>query len=222
MKTILIIEDDISIARLIKTYISFAGYEACIAPDGEMALVMLEEEKYNLVILDLMLPHVDGETVLETIRKFGIPVIVVSARSGLVDRVRLLRAGADDYIIKPFESADLIARIEAVLRRSEKASHVLEFKDIVMDVDRHMVRRSGAEADITPKEFELLRYFLENQNKVVRREELSAHVWGQEYLDSSRTVEIHVQRLRKKMGLQDELRTVTKVGYILEDKRGPE
>lgn len=219
MKTILIIEDDISIARLIKTYVSFAGYEACIASDGEIALVMLEEEKYNLVILDLMLPHVDGETVLESIKKLELPVIVVSAKSSLVDRVRLLRAGADDYIIKPFESADLIARIEAVLRRYEKASKVLTFGNIVMDVERHVVRRDGDECDITPKEFELLQYFLENQNKIIRREELSAHVWGQEYLDSSRTVEIHVQRLRKKTGLTQELRTVTKVGYILEDKR---
>ena len=221
MKTILIIEDDISIARLIKTYVSFAGHEAAIAPDGELALVMLGEEKYNLVILDLMLPHVDGEMVLETIKKLRLPVIVVSAKSSLVDRVRLLRAGADDYITKPFESADLIARIEAVLRRTERSFGVLEFGDIAMDIDRHVVRKGGREVDITPKEFDLLQYFLENRNKVVKREELSAHVWGQEYLESSRTVEIHVQRLRKKMGLNEELRTVTKVGYILEDKREP-
>ena len=221
MKTILIIEDDISIARLIKTYVSFAGYEAAIAPDGELALVMLGEEKYNLVILDLMLPHVEGEMVLETIKKLRLPVIVVSAKSSLVDRVRLLRAGADDYITKPFESADLIARIEAVLRRTERSFGVLEFGDIAMDIDRHMVLKGGREVDITPKEFDLLQYFLENRNKVVKREELSAHVWGQEYLESSRTVEIHVQRLRKKMGLNEELRTVTKVGYILEDKREP-
>ena len=219
MKTILIIEDDISIARLIKTYVSFAGYEAAIAPDGELALVMPGEEKYNLVILDLMLPHVDGEMVLETIKKLRLPVIVVSAKSSLVDRVRLLRAGADDYITKPFESADLIARIEAVLRRTERSFGVLEFGDIAMDIDRHVVLKGGREVDITPKEFDLLQYFLENRNKVVKREELSAHVWGQEYLESSRTVEIHVQRLRKKMGLNEELRTVTKVGYILEDKR---
>lgn len=221
MKTILIIEDDISIARLIKTYVSFAGYEAAIAPDGELALVMLGEEKYNLVILDLMLPHVDGEMVLETIKKLRLPVIVVSAKSSLVDRVRLLRAGADDYITKPFESADLIARIEAVLRRTERSFGVLEFGDIAMDIDRHVALKGGREVDITPKEFDLLQYFLENRNKVVKREELSAHVWGQEYLESSRTVEIHVQRLRKKMGLNEELRTVTKVGYILEDKREP-
>ena len=221
MKTILIIEDDISIARLIKTYVSFAGYEAAIAPDGELALVMLGEEKYNLVILDLMLPHVDGEMVLETIKKLRLPVILVSAKSILVDRVRLLRAGADDYITKPFESADLIARIEAVLRRTERSFGVLEFGDIAMDIDRHVVLKGGREVDITPKEFDLLQYFLENRNKVVKREELSAHVWGQEYLESSRTVEIHVQRLRKKMGLNEELRTVTKVGYILEDKREP-
>lgn len=221
MKTILIIEDDISIARLIKTYVSFAGYEAAIAPDGELALVMLGEEKYNLVILDLMLPHVDGEMVLETIKKLRLPVIVVSAKSSLVDRVRLLRAGADDYITKPFESADLIARIEAVLRRTERSFGVLEFGDIAMDIDRHVVLKGGREVDITPKEFDLLQYFLENRNKVVKREELSAHVWGQEYLESSRTVEIHVQRLRKKVGLNEELRTVTKVGYILEDKREP-
>ena len=156
---------------------------------------------------------------LETIKKLDIPVIVVSAKSNLVDRVRLLRAGADDYIVKPFESADLIARIEAVLRRSERASKVLVFKDIVMDVDRYEVHKGKDKLDITPKEFELFRYFLENQNRVLKREELSAHVWGQAYIDSSRTVEAHVQRLRKKTGLGDELRTVSKVGYILEDKK---
>lgn len=219
MKSILIVEDDLPIAKLIRTYISFAGYEASIAPDGERALLMLREEKYNLVILDLMLPYMDGEKILETIKKLDIPVIVVSAKSNLVDRVRLLRAGADDYIVKPFESADLIARIEAVLRRSERASKVLVFKDIVMDVDRYEVHKGKDKLDITPKEFELFRYFLENQNRVLKREELSAHVWGQAYIDSSRTVEAHVQRLRKKTGLGDELRTVSKVGYILEDKK---
>lgn len=219
MKSILIIEDDLPIAKLIRTYISFAGYEASIAPDGERALVMLGEEKYNLVILDLMLPYMDGETILETIRKLDIPVIVVSAKSNLVDRVRLLRAGADDYIVKPFESADLIARIEAVLRRSDKTSKILKFKDIVMDVDRYVVHKGKEVLDITPKEFELFRYFLENQNRVLKREELSAHVWGQAYIDSSRTVEAHVQRLRKKTGLVNELRTVSKVGYILEDTK---
>ena len=219
MKSILIVEDDLPIAKLIRTYISFAGYEASIAPDGERALLMLGEEKYNLVILDLMLPYMDGEKILETIKKLDIPVIVVSAKSNLVDRVRLLRAGADDYIVKPFESADLIARIEAVLRRSERASKVLVFKDIVMDVDRYEVHKGQDKLDITPKEFELFRYFLENQNRVLKREELSAHVWGQAYIDSSRTVEAHVQRLRKKTGLGDELRTVSKVGYILEDKK---
>lgn len=219
MKSILIVGDDLPIAKLIRTYISFAGYEASIAPDGERALLMLGEEKYNLVILDLMLPYMDGEKILETIKKLDIPVIVVSAKSNLVDRVRLLRAGADDYIVKPFESADLIARIEAVLRRSERASKVLVFKDIVMDVDRYEVHKGKDKLDITPKEFELFRYFLENQNRVLKREELSAHVWGQAYIDSSRTVEAHVQRLRKKTGLGDELRTVSKVGYILEDKK---
>ena len=219
MKSILIIEDDLPIAKLIRTYISFAGYEASIAPDGERALVMLGEEKYNLVILDLMLPYMDGETILEPIRKLDIPVIVVSAKSNLVDRVRLLRAGADDYIVKPFESADLIARIEAVLRRSDKTSKILKFKDIVMDVDRYVVHKGKEVLDITPKEFELFRYFLENQNRVLKREELSAHVWGQAYIDSSRTVEAHVQRLRKKTGLVNELRTVSKVGYILEDTK---
>ena len=218
MKTILIIEDDLPIAKMIKMHISFAGYEAVLAPDGERALVALEEETFDLVILDLMLPYIDGEKILEILRERDIPVIVVSAKSSLVDRVRLLRAGADDYIVKPFESADLIARIEAVLRRSGKGGNVLKFKDIVMDLDNHSVCSGNHIIDITPKEFELLRYFLENQNRVLNREQLSAHVWGQAYLDNSRTVEIHVQRLRRKMGLSNDLRTISKVGYILEDK----
>lgn len=218
MKTILIIEDDISIARLIKTYVSFAGYEASIAPDGECAMVMLYEERFDMVILDLMLPCIDGEVVLESIKKLGLPVIVVSAKSNLVDRVRLLRAGADDYIIKPFENADLIARIEAVLRRYQKSMPILEFTDIIMDEERHRVLKGGTEMELTPKEFDLLQYFLKNTRKVLTREELFVKVWGQDYLDSSRTVDIHVQRLRKKLDLNDELKTVTKVGYILEDK----
>lgn len=214
---ILIIEDDYSIANLIKTYVSMVGYEASIATNGECALRMLKEEKYSIVLLDLMLPHISGEEILEHIKRIGIPIIVISAKSSLTERVKLLRAGADDYITKPFESADLTARIEAVLRRYEKGSAVLQFNDVEVDENKHKVKKNSQIIDLTPKEYDLLCFFLKNRDKALVKEEILNKVWGTDSYIETRTVDVHVQRLRKKLNLHDEIKTITKVGYILED-----
>jgi len=217
MKKVLVIEDDYSIAKLIKIYVEMANYEVSIAADGECALQMLLEETYNIVLLDLMLPIFDGEYMLEQIKKLDIPVIVVSAKSNLSDRVKLLRLGADDYIIKPFESADLVARIEAVLRRYEKNSGILYFKDIEIDENKHRVYRNKEIIKISPKEYDLLCCLVKNQNKVLSKETIQVLVWKSENTIETRTVDVHIQRLRKKLELNNEIKTVTKVGYMLEN-----
>lgn len=217
MKKVLVIEDDCSIAKLIKIYVEMANYEVSIAADGECALQMLLEETYNIVLLDLMLPIFDGEYMLEQIKKLDIPVIVVSAKSNLSDRVKLLRLGADDYIIKPFESADLVARIEAVLRRYEKNSGILYFKDIEIDENKHRVCRNKEIIKISPKEYDLLCCLVKNQNKVLSKETIQVLVWKSENTIETRTVDVHIQRLRKKLELNNEIKTVTKVGYMLEN-----
>lgn len=217
MKKVLVIEDDYSIAKLIKIYVEMANYEVLIAADGECALQMLLEETYNIVLLDLMLPIFDGEYMLEQIKKLDIPVIVVSAKSNLSDRVKLLRLGADDYIIKPFESADLVARIEAVLRRYEKNSGILYFKDIEIDENKHRVCRNKEVIKISPKEYDLLCCLIKNKNKVLSKETIQILVWKSENTIETRTVDVHIQRLRKKLKLNNEIKTITKVGYMLEN-----
>lgn len=217
MAQILIVEDDQSIANLIRTHLTFAGHEASIVSNGRDAVELIQEELYDMVILDLMLPKLDGEIVMEHIRKLPISIIVVSAKSNLFDQVKLLRMGADDYITKPFESVDLIARVEAVLRRYKPANQTLLFRDITVDENRHKVNKGNTKISLTPKEFELLVLFLKNKGNVMTREEILANIWGYTFAGGTRTVDIHVQRLRKKLNLNNFLKTVVKIGYILED-----
>ena len=235
MKTILIIEDDISIARLIKTYVSFAGYEAAIAPDGELALVMLGEEKYNLVILDLMLPHVDGEMVLETIKKLRLPVIVVSAKSSLVDRVRLLRAGADDYITKPFGSMELLARVHSNLRRYEQIlqlkkaasasqketeeAHTLTAGGLELDLYTKQLTVDGKNVKLTPKEYAILELLMRSPGRVYSAEQIYENVWKEEAINTE-TIMVHVRKLREKIEVNPRnpryLKVVWGIGYKIE------
>lgn len=217
MRSVLVIEDDYSISKLIKIHMEMAGYEVSIAADGECALQMLLEEKYNIILLDLMLPIFDGEYILEKIKKLDIPVIVVSAKSTLYERVKLLRMGADDYIVKPFEAADLLARVEAVLRRYEKNIGFLRFKDIEIDENKHKVLKNKEVIKIAPKEYDLLCCLIKNKNKVLSKANILSMVWGTESEIETRTVDVHIQRLRKKVGLNDEIKTITKVGYLLEN-----
>ena len=174
---------------------------------------------YDLVLLDIMLPGEDGFSVMEQVRHKETPVIFLTALQDVSDKVKGLRLGAEDYIVKPFEAVELLARIEVVLRRVHKSNSLLTYDDIAVDVDRHTVTKGGTAITLTPREFELLVFFMQNVDIALTRERLLASVWGYRFEGESRTVDIHVQQLRRKMGLKGKLITIPKLGYRLEKGR---
>ncbi len=216
MIKILIVDDEKPICDLIDLNLSGAGYSCTSVQDGAEALSMIEEGKYDLILLDVMLPGVDGYDIMEYIRPMGIPVIFITARYEVKDRVRGLKLGADDYLVKPFDVVELVARVEAVLRRYHKADMILTAGDVAVDVEARQVTRKGIPVILTNKEFGLLLLFMRNKNVALFRETLYENVWEGEYSGDSRTVDLHVQRLRRKLGWEHCLATVYKVGYRLE------
>lgn len=213
---ILIVEDDPHIAKMIAAALDIVGYKSEQCDDGRAAVSRIMEESFSLVLLDVMLPGLDGFSVMGQIRSRGVPVIFLTAMQEVSDRVRGLRSGAEDYIVKPFEVVELLARIEVVLRRTNKAQKLLTYEDIQVDLSRHTVKRSGKEIALTPKEFDLLAFFIENADIALTRERLLAAVWGYDFAGETRTVDIHVQQLRAKLKLHDRLMTIPKLGYRLE------
>lgn len=217
MRRILIVEDEEAIANLIRTVLQGAGYQCTWVPDGIQAADLLESAPFDLALLDIMLPGADGYELLEYCRTLEVPVIFLTAKSEVEDRVRGLRAGAEDYLPKPFALPELLARVDAVLRRCARGSGVLTVaEDIVIDTASRIVKKAGQPVALTAKEYELLVLFAQNPNIVLHRERIYERVWGEIYLGNSRTVDLHVQRMRRKMGLEDRLTTVYKVGYRLE------
>ncbi|MEE3400290.1 MAG: response regulator transcription factor, partial [Eubacterium sp.] len=193
-----------------------AGYTCDQAFDGNEALDKIDETVYDLILLDIMLPEVDGFELMEYIRPLGIPVIFLTAKDALDDRVKGLKMGAEDYIVKPFEVAELIARVEVVLRRYKKTEDTFELNGLYVDASSMVARRGDKEIPLTPKEFDLLLLFLRTPNTALYRENIYEKVWGGELEYGSKTVDLHVQRLRKKAGLEKELKSVSKVGYRLD------
>ena len=218
MAKILIVEDENAIANLIRLSLTKAGHLCVCARDGQQAADMLECNQFDLVLLDIMLPEIDGMTLMEYIQPMGMPVIFITARGDVDDRVKGLRAGAEDYIVKPFEIAEMLARVDVVLRRYKKAETVLHIGGIVIDLNAMHVTRDGESLSLTPKEYELLVLFAQNPGRALYRETIYERVWGETYPYGSKTVDLHVQRLRKKVGWEDVLKAVNKVGYILEVK----
>ena len=217
MNRILIAEDDASIANLIRTVLVDAGYRCTWAPDGEQAADLLEKESFDLALLDIMLPGVNGYDLLEYCKSLEVPVIFLTALGGVEDRVRGLRSGAEDYLPKPFARPERLARVETVLRRCGKAERLLTLEpDIEIDPAARIVRKNGSPVALTAKEFDLLLLFAQNRNIVLCRDRIYERVWNEEYLGDSRTVDLHIQRMRKKLGLEDRLTAVYKVGYRLE------
>lgn len=219
MANILIIEDENAIANLIYTTLSIPGHHVERAANGPIGLEMIEEVHFDLVILDLMLGGVPGEEILVRLVNLNIPVIVVSAKSNLQDQIHCLRLGADDYITKPFNSLDLITRVEVTLRIYQKQKTpqgMIYYRHITIDCSSYHVSCRGIPVELTPKEYALLLYLINNVGSVLSREQLIRNVWGYTFSKDNRTVDIHIQRLRKKLELQDFLKTITKVGYILE------
>ena len=217
MIRILIVEDEITIARLIDLNLSACGYECTCEYDGLAAADLLEQMSFDLILLDIMLPGADGFELMDLIRPTKTPVIFLTAKAGLDDRVRGLNLGAEDYIVKPFEIVELIARVQVVLRRFHKDATKLVYGDLVINTDNRTVLRDGVPVELTPKEFMLLEIFVRNRNITLFRDKIYELVWENDNYGDTRTLDLHVQRLRKKLGLTDKLRTIYKVGYRLED-----
>ena len=216
MIKILIVDDEKPICDLIEMNLSAAGYSCVAVQDGLAAIDAVEKNTFDLVLLDIMLPGADGYDVMEYIRPFKVPVIFISAKHEVKDRVKGLKLGADDYLIKPFDVAELSARVEAVLRRYNKTDKVITLGDVAIDVEARRVTKGGSPVPLTSKEFDLMLLFVENRNIALFRENLYERVWDDEYFANSRTLDLHVQRLRKKLGWEKNLVAVYKVGYRLE------
>ena len=234
---ILIVDDDANIAELVSLYLTKECFDTEIAEDGEDALEKFESFQPDLVLLDLMLPGIDGYEVCREIRKTSrVPVIMLSAKGETFDKVLGLELGADDYMVKPFDSKELVARVRAVLRRQqnsglsdripsskqlEETGDVVKYTDISVNKDNYTVIYKGNTIDMPPKELELLYFLMTNPNKVFTREQLLDHIWGYDYIGDTRTVDVHVKRLREKIKDTDEwsLATVWGVGYKFEVKR---
>lgn len=216
MKEILIVEDDEAIANLIYMNLTQEGYNCTIAVDGKEAADLIENNRYDLALLDVMLPEIDGYELLEYIKDFNIPAIFLTAKSKTEDKIKGLKLGAEDYITKPFIMEELLARIEVVLRRNELSKEELNVLDITIDPYSRKVYKNNEEIELTVKEFDLLCVLVKNKNKALTREVLYEKVWKEEYLASTRTLDLHIQRLRKKLNWEDNIKTVFRIGYRLE------
>ena len=213
---ILIAEDEEPIANLIKMNLRRAGYDCIWAADGEKAADLMDSEHFDLVLLDIMLPGIDGYELMEYARTLELPVIFLTALGSTENKVKGLKMGADDYLTKPFEIVELLARVEAVLRRYHKTEVTVEVFDVVIDTASRSVTREGNEIPLTMKEFDLLLLLARNRNIALYRETIYEAVWGGEYMGQSRTADLHIQRLKKKLGWDKEISAVYKVGYRLE------
>ena len=226
LEKILVVDDDLNICELLRVYLEKEGYEVVIANDGSAAVTVFREENPSLVLLDIMLPKLDGWQVCREIRKFSeTPIIMLTAKGEVFDRVLGLELGADDYVVKPFDTKEIVARIKAVLRRSAvgMAEEVKEvnYDKLTINLTNYELRVNGVQVDTPPKEMELIFHLAKNPNRVFTRDQLLDEVWGFDYYGDSRTVDVHVKRLREKLeGVSDkwELRTVWGVGYKFETK----
>lgn len=215
MIKILVVEDEKPISNLIRMSLNKAGYTCTCVYDGVAAADMLENERFDLILLDIMLPGANGFELMEYISPLEIPVIFLTARSSVTDKVKGLRMGAEDYLVKPFEILELLARVETVLRRYQKVDSVIELHGLVIDTRSMTAKRDGEEICLTRKEYELLLLFIRNPGMALYRETIYERVWGSDYMGDSRTVDLHVQRIRKKVGWEEKLQAVYKVGYRL-------
>lgn len=216
MIRILVVEDEKPISNLLRMSLEKAGYSCTSVFDGAEAAAYLEYDRYDLILLDIMLPEIDGFELMEYIRPMEIPVIFITARGKVADKVKGLRAGAEDYIVKPFEIAELLARVDVVLRRCRKSEAVLNVGGLMIDTYSMRVSKDEEEIHLTKKEYDLLLLFVQNPGRALYRDTIYEHVWGGEYQYGSKTVDLHVQRLRRKVGWEDRLRAVNKVGYRME------
>jgi len=216
-KKILIVEDDIHISKIIKMNLNLVNYDTTEVYDGLAAIEILKREKFDLILLDVMIPHLDGFELMERIKPYVTPVIFLTAKNSVYDKVNGLKLGADDYMVKPFEAIELLARIETVLRRYGKEERMMEFQHVQVDLDKREVLFQMEPVELTPKEYDLLVVLLKNKNIALTREQFLDKVWGGDYYGETRTVDMHIKSLRKKLNLQEQIKTIYKIGYRLED-----
>ena len=216
MNKILVVEDEEPILNLVRISLKEAGYDCIGTTIGKEAIDLVDHDHFDLAILDIMLPEMNGYEILEYLKPLGIPVIFLTAKSAVKDRVKGLHLGAEDYIIKPFEIIELIARVETVLRRYNKISRYLSVYDIVVDTSSRVVKKNNEIINLTMKEYDLLVLFIRNKNIALFRDSIYENIWHESYLGDSRTVDLHVQRMRKKLGLEDKIVPLYKIGYRLE------
>lgn len=215
---VLIVEDEISIAKMIAMNLKVAGYDTVIFHDGrEAAEAIADEHDYDIALLDVMLPGMDGFALFDIIHEYGIPAIFLTAKDDINSKIQGLQGGAEDYIVKPFEMLELMVRMEKVLERTKKLSEIIRFLDVEIDLQKRTVRKNGEEVLLKPMEFALLCVLARNKNIAISREELLQRVWGVDYVGETRTVDVHIGQLRKKLSLSDHIKTVSKMGYRLED-----
>ena len=215
---VLIVEDEIAIAKMIAMNLKVAGYDIVMFQDGKEAAESLEgDHAYDIALLDIMVPRMDGLELLPVVKGYGIPVIFLTARDDIGTKVQGLRDGAEDYIVKPFEMLELMVRMEKVLERTKKNSDIIQILDLEINLAEHTVRKNGMEISLKPMEFELLCVLAKNRNIAISREELLRMVWGVDYMGETRTVDVHIGQLRKKLDLSDHIKTISKLGYRLED-----
>jgi len=214
LASILIVEDEIAINELVKRNLQLVGHQCTSVFDGEAAISEIQRRTYDLIILDIMLPEFDGFEVFKQVCE--IPTIFLTARNSLSDRITGFSMGADDYLTKPFEMLELLARVEAVLRRTRKNKSCFEAGDVRIDFDSRQVFYMNRPVECTPKEYELLEVLVNNRNIALSRERLLELVWGYDYEGDTRTIDVHIQKLRKKLGWDHVIKTVYKLGYRLE------
>ena len=213
MNRILIIEDEKAIADMVKMCLTKNGYICETVNDGIAAAGKIEETRYDLALLDIMLPGIDGYDLIEYIKQYKIPVIFVTAKASVSDRVKGLRLGAEDYIVKPFDLDELLARVETVLRRYDKTRRIINVGKIRIDTLPRSVFLCGESVQLTAKEYDLLLLLVRNKNIALYREYIFEQVWQEPYFGNTRTIDLHIQRLRKKLDLGDAVEAVYKVGY---------
>ncbi len=214
---ILIVEDEEAIAKMIAMNLRVANYDTDIFHDGREACEALREEHfYDLALLDIMLPGMDGFELLEEMKKYEIPVIFLTARDDIESKIQGLRGGAEDYIVKPFDVLELLVRVEKVLERNNKLSDTEKVLDIEINYKEHTVKQNGQEIVLKPMEYSLLELLVKNRNMAISREKILNIVWGTDYYGETRTVDVHIGQLRKKLGWSGYIKTVSKLGYRLE------
>ena len=215
---ILVVEDDTAISELICMNLEVTGYEVVPVLDGnEVEGTLEKEEDFDLALLDIMLPGKDGFELLGVMKEYGIPVIYITAKADVNSKIKGLRSGAEDYIVKPFEVLELLVRVEKVLERTGKQKEIIQVKDLEIHLSEHKVTRNGQTVSLKPMEYDLLVLLAKNKNVAFTREQMLNEVWGSNYLGETRTIDVHIGQLRRKLDLSDVIKTIPKIGYRLEE-----